>query len=265
MKPAPLRYLRADTVEEALAALAEHGGDAKALAGGQSLVPALNMRIARPALLVDVNGISELEGFGEPDGSFAVGATVRQADPRLLRHPLLAEALPHVGHFVTRNRGTVGGSIAHADPAAELPVCLTLLGGSVRARSAASARDIAAAEFFVAPYMSVLEPDELVVETRWPSPEAGWGYAFCELAQRRGDYALCMAAAAAHGNELRVALGAVVDHPTLVEVDPEHPGESAAAQVEPWGTMHASPAYLKQLVRELVDRAVGRARERSAA
>jgi len=265
VKPVPLRYVRPETLEEALAALAEHGGEAKVLAGGQSLVPALNMRIARPELLVDVNRLSELAGIGSDNGSLSVGATVRQADARLLSHPLLAEALPHVGHFVTRNRGTVAGSIAHADPAAELPLCLVLLGGSVRARSARNQREISASDFFVAHFATELAPDELVVETRWPAPRETWGYAFCEFAQRRGDFALCMAAAAVGENELRVAVGSIVDRPTLLEVDPEAPGESAAAQVEPWGNVHASPAYLKQLVSVLVDRAVASARERVAA
>jgi CO/xanthine dehydrogenase FAD-binding subunit len=264
VKPAPLRYLRPETLEEALGALAEQGGEAKILAGGQSLVPALNMRIARPEILVDVNRVGGLGDVRSENGSISVGATVRQADPRLLRHPLLAEALPHVGHFVTRNRGTVVGSVAHADPAAELPLCLVLLGGTVCVRSVPSEREIPASDFFVGHYTTALEPDELVVETRWPAVRERWGYAFCEFAQRHGDYALCMAAAAAAGDELRVAVGSVVDRPTLLEVDPEAPGESAAAQVEPWGNLHATPAYLKHLVRVLVDRAVVRARERAA-
>ena len=254
MKPAPFRYERPETVEEAVAILAEHGDEAKVLAGGQSLVPALNMRLARPSVLVDVNRLP-LGEVAEQGGSLRVGATVRQADARLLSHPLLADAIPYVGHFVTRNRGTVGGSIAHADAAAELPVCLTLLGGSV---VTSAGRTMPADEFFVTHYTTALEPGELLVETVWPRDFRG--YAFCELAQRRGDYALCMAAAAAGEGGVRVCLGSVVDRPTLVEVDPERPGESAAAQVEPWGNLHASPAYLEQLVRVLVDRAVGRAR-----
>jgi 2-furoyl-CoA dehydrogenase FAD binding subunit len=265
VKPAPLRYLRPETLEEALDALAEHGGDAKILAGGQSLVPALNMRIARPGVLVDVNRVLGLDDVRSENGSVAVGATVRQADPRLQRHPLLAEALPHVGHFVTRNRGTVAGSVAHADPAAELPLCLVALGGTVLARSARGEREVPASDFAVGPYTTVLDPDELVVETRWPAPQPGAGYAFAEFAQRRGDYALCMAAVAASGDALRVAVGSVVERPTLLEVDPQAPGESAAAQLEPWGNLHASPAYLKNLVRVLVDRAVATAREGAAA
>jgi len=263
VKPAPFRYVRPETFEEALDALAEGGDEAKVLAGGQSLVPALNMRLVRPSLLVDINRVSELDHVVSKNGRLAVGATVRQSNPRLLDHPLLAEALPHVGHFVTRNRGTVGGSIAHADTAAELPLCLVLLGGSVRARSARSEREIAARDFFVTHFRTALEPDELVVETLWPNPHEGWGYAFCEVAQRHGDYALCMAAAAARGDELRVALGSIVDRPTLFEVDPQRAGESAADQVKPWGNVHASPAYLTHLVHVLVDRAVALARARA--
>jgi 2-furoyl-CoA dehydrogenase FAD binding subunit len=263
VKPAPFAYTRAESAADAVAALAEHGPEAKVLAGGQSLVPALNMRIVRPELLVDVNRVEELAQVEREDGSLVVGATVRQSDPRL-DHPLLAEALPHVGHFVTRNRGTVAGSIAHADPAGELPLCLVLLDGSVRTRSQGATREIRAADFFVAPYTTTLAPEELVVETVWPAAPEGWGYAFCELSQRRGDYALCMAAAAAGADELRVAVGSVVDRPTLLEVDAERPGESAAAQVEPWGNLHASPDYQRQLVRVLVDRAVRLARERAA-
>ena len=121
MKPVPLRYERPDSVDEAVALLAEHGDEAKVLAGGQSLVPMLNMRLARPSVLVDVNRLP-LGEVSREDGSWRVGALVRQADRRLLEIPLLAECLPHVGHFVTRNRGTVGGSVAHADAAAELPL-----------------------------------------------------------------------------------------------------------------------------------------------
>jgi 2-furoyl-CoA dehydrogenase FAD binding subunit len=264
VKPAAFRYVRAESVEEAAAALAQHEGS-KVLAGGQSLVPALNMRLVRPSVVVDVNRIPGLGDVGRHDGSLVVGATVRQADPQLLAHPLLAEALPHVGHFVTRNRGTVCGSVAHADAAAELPLCLALLDGSVRTHSVRGGRQIPAGELFVTHYTTSLTPDELVVETRWPEPQEGWGYSFCELSQRHGDYALCMAAAAAYGGALRVAIGAVVDRPTLLEVDPERPGESAAAQVEPWGSLHASAAYQRHLVRVLVDRVAARARERATA
>jgi CO/xanthine dehydrogenase FAD-binding subunit len=269
MKPAPFDYVRPETLEEGLAALAERGEEAKVLAGGQSLVPALNMRLVRPAALIDINRVLDLANVASVDGMLVVGATVRQADPRLRSHPLLADALPHVGHFATRNRGTVCGSIAHGDAAAELPLCLVALGGRVVAASTRGRREIPADDYFLGPYTTSLAPDEIVVETVWPEAGDGTGFgagfAFEELAQRRGDYALAMAAACVRGEELRVAVGSVVDRPTLLEVDPDYPGDSAAAQVEPWGSLHASPAYLRQLVRVLVDRAVARARERAAA
>jgi CO/xanthine dehydrogenase FAD-binding subunit len=264
VKPAPFEYVRADSLDAALAALAESGDEAKVLAGGQSLVPALNMRVLRPAVLVDVNRVSPLEGVERREGALAVGATVRQADLRLLQHRVLAEVLPHVGHTVTRNRGTVGGSIAHADAAAELPLALVVCEGSVVAASSRGRREIAASDLFLGPYTTALAADELLVETVWPLPADGDGFAFDELAQRGGDFALCMAAARVRGDELRVVVGSVTPTPTAIEVDPERPGESAAEQVEPWGSIHAAPAYLRHLVRVLVDRAVARAREHAA-
>ena len=254
MKPAAFRYERPESVEEAVATLAEHGDEAKVLAGGQSLVPMLNMRLARPSVVVDVNRLP-LGDVTRENGSWRVGATVLQADPRLAEIPLLAECIPYVGHFVTRNRGTVGGSIAHADAAAELPLVLAALRGSV---VTSTGRTIPAAEFFVTHFTTALEPGELLVETVWPAAEAGLRYAFEEFALRRGDFALCAAAAVAGPNELRVVVGSVADRPTPIDVDPARPGASAAEQVEPWGTLHASPGYLRQLVRVLVDRVVER-------
>ena len=264
MKPARFEYVRPGSIDEAVAALADGGEDAKVLAGGQSLVPALNMRVLRPSVIVDVNRVAELDDVVEEPGSLRIGATVRQADVRLRSHPVLAEVLPHVGHTVTRNRGTVCGSLAHADAAAELPVTLVALGGSVVAASARGRREVVADDLFAGPYTTTLAPDELVVESRWPRPPDGDGFAFEELCQRGGDFALCMAAAYIHGDVLRVVVGAVTPRPTLLDVDPDRPGESVADQIEPWGSVHASPAYLKHLVRVLVDRAVERARERTA-
>jgi CO/xanthine dehydrogenase FAD-binding subunit len=190
------------------------------------------------------------------------------------RLPLVSEALPHVGHFATRNRGTVGGSIAHADPAAELPLVLTVLGGSVVAASTRGQRTIAAQELFVSHFVTTLDPDELVVDTIWPAAAPGAGYAFEELAQRRGDYGLCLAACALtvrNGlvEEERVAIGSVTHRPLLIDVGlkgrivdaavAREAGEAAAAAVDPHGNVHASPPYLKQLTRVLVERAVGRA------
>jgi 2-furoyl-CoA dehydrogenase FAD binding subunit len=256
VKPVPFRYERPESVAEAVALLAEHGAEAKVLAGGQSLVPMLNMRLARPSVLVDINRLPLGEVVRE-NGSWRVGALVRQADRRLLELPLVGECLPHIGHFVTRNRGTVGGSIAHADAAAELPLALTVLGGS---GVTSTGRTIPAEELFVTHFTTALEPGELLVETVWPATKPEHRYAFEEIAQRHGDFALCMAAAVAGSDGLRVVLGSVVDRPTLLAVDPERPGESAAEQVEPWGSLHASPDYLRQLTRVLVDRVVERVR-----
>jgi carbon-monoxide dehydrogenase medium subunit len=260
VKPAPFDYVRPESLDEALAALAAGGDEAKVLAGGQSLVPALNMRLLRPTLLVDVNRVPGLDGIADEGGALRVGAVVRQADPRLHAHPALAAVLPHVGHTVTRNRGTVGGSIAHADAAAELPLALVATGGSVIAASVRGRRDIPADELFLGPYTTALAQDELVVETVWPDLAEGDGFAFAEVTQRRGDFALCMAAAHVRDETMRVVVGSVTPAPTQLEVDPERPGESAARQVEPWGSIHASPDYLRHLVRVLVDRVVTCAR-----
>jgi 2-furoyl-CoA dehydrogenase FAD binding subunit len=261
VKPVRFDYVRAETVEEVLDVLAETGDDAKVLAGGQSLVPALNMRLLRPSTVVDINRVRSIGNVDRAEGSLVVGACIRQADPRLRAHRALAAVLPYVGHTVTRNRGTVCGSVAHADAAAELPLALLACGGSAVVASARGRRAIPAGELFLGPYTTVLAPDELLVETVWPELGESEGFALEELAQRGGDFALCAVAAHVRGDELRVVVGAVTDRPTLVDVDPDRPGESAAAQVEPWGSIHASRGYLTQLVRVLVDRAVARARQ----
>ncbi len=221
MKPAAFDYIAAHSLEEALAALQEGGEDAKPIAGGQSLVPALNMRLVRPTLLVDLNraGLDAIEA----NGVVRIGATVRQAalehDPRT--HPLLREALPHVGHFVTRNRGTVGGSVAHADGAAEIPLCLAALGGTVVVEGPSGRREIAPADFFVTHYLTTLAPGELVVATTWPVPAPDEGVAFEELSLRAGDYGLAMVAVALRrvegvARDVRVWVGAVTDRPTAL-------------------------------------------------
>jgi 2-furoyl-CoA dehydrogenase FAD binding subunit len=262
VKPAPFAYVRPETLEEALDTLAENGDEAKVLAGGQSLVPALNMRLLRPTSVVDINRVRDLDDVDRTaSGSLVVGACVRQADPRLRAHRALGAVLPHVGHTVTRNRGTICGSIAHADAAAELPLALLACGGYAVVASVRGRREIPAGELFLGPYTTALTPDELLVETVWPELGEGEGFAVEELAQRGGDFALCAVAAYVREDELRVVVGAVIDRPTVVDVDPNRPGESAAAQVEPWGSIHASGRYLAQLVRVLVDRAVARARQ----
>jgi carbon-monoxide dehydrogenase medium subunit len=251
VKPAPFAYVRPASLEEALAALDEGGDDAKPLAGGQSLVAALNMRLVRPSVLVDL-AHTGLDGVAREDGVLRVGATVTQR--RLERHPdcppLVRAALRHVGHVATRNRGTVGGSIAHADGAAELCLCLAALDGVV----VTSRREVPAREFFVTHYTTVLEPGEVVTATRWPLREEPW--AFEELALRAGDYALAMVAVAGDA----VAVGAVTDRPTILDgldgAAPEEAGALAAGLVDPPGHLHAPPAYLRHVTGVLVERAL---------
>jgi CO/xanthine dehydrogenase FAD-binding subunit len=262
VKPAPFRYERPETVEEAAALLAEHGDEAKILAGGQSLVPVLNFRLVRPSVIVDVNRISSL---AETDGE-AVGATVRQAD--FAGVPLADLALPHVGHFTTRNRGTVGGSVAHADASAELPVCLLVLGGRVRT---SSGREIDADDFFVSHFTTTLEPDELVTATVWPR---GGAVGFAEVTLRHGDFALSMCACSVHVDggvvrRARVGVGSVVDRPTLLDLGLEgapateataaEAGAAASAAVDPPGNLHASPQYLRHVTGVVVTRALTQA------
>ncbi|MEM9489802.1 MAG: FAD binding domain-containing protein, partial [Myxococcota bacterium] len=180
MKPAPFEYRRPDTVDEAVALLAEHGDEAKILAGGQSLIPTMNFRLAQPALLIDIGRLTDLDYIrrGEdrdgPAGGVRIGALTRQrtAERSSLiaeRVPLIAEAMPHVAHVQIRNRGTVGGSVAHADPAAELPVLLVALGGEIRARSSRGERTIAAGDFFTGLLDTALEPDELHIDLAVPA------------------------------------------------------------------------------------------------
>lgn len=288
MKPPPFRYVRPASLEEALALLDEHGEEAKVLAGGCSLVPMLNMRLARPEVLVDVNRLEALGGIGRDDGAVTTGATVRQSalerSPQLRRDlPLAAACAPYVGHFVTRNRGTIGGSLAHADARGELPLVLLTLGGSVLAQSERGRRRIAAEDLFLYHFTSALAPDELLTEVRWPVAGPGWGYGFAEMAQRHGDYALAMAACALARrggavSEVRLGLGAVADRPLLAaEVselllgqDLDSPaGDAAVAEAarlaaassEPFDDLHASAAYRRHLVRVLSGQVIRQAWE----
>jgi carbon-monoxide dehydrogenase medium subunit len=274
MKPAPFDYVRAGSLDEALAALAEGGEDAKPIAGGQSLVPALNLRLVRPSLLVDLNRAG-VDGISA-NGVLRVGATTRQAalgDDDLV-HPLVRSALPFVGHFVTRNRGTVGGSIAHADGAAELPLCLVALGGSVVVDGPEGRREIPSADFFVTHFSTTLRRGELLVETVWPLAAPGESSAFEELALRAGDFAQSMVAVVLRRDEsgtvrdASVAVGAVTDRPTrMTEVETLLVGSQAteaagdagalvARLVDPPGTVHASSRYLRELTGTLTARAI---------
>jgi 2-furoyl-CoA dehydrogenase FAD binding subunit len=218
MKPASFDYLKPETPEEALAALAEAGDAARLLAGGQSLIAMLNMRLVQPALLIDITGLASLDRLRLEEDALVIGAAVTQG--ALERRatlaeevPLLAEALPSVGHYQTRNRGTVCGSIAHADPSAEVPLVLVALKGEVLLRSARGRRRLAAADFFTGMLTTSRRGDEMVEAVRFPRRRRGMGYAFREVAQRHGDFALCAVAAVATASGLRLAVGGVADRP----------------------------------------------------
>ena len=210
MKPAPFAYARARSVDEAVRLLREHGGEARILAGGQSLIATLNMRLSAPQMLVDINRIAGLSGIALKDGKLCIGALTRHAEIErsdlIATHaPLLAAAVPHIGHPAIRNRGTIGGSIAFADPAAELPACLLALGGEVEIAGASGPRTVAADGFFKGLYETALDPSEIVTEIRVPAKTPQSRHGFAELARRHGDYALVglAASASADGTKLR--------------------------------------------------------------
>ena len=288
MKPAPFEYHRPDSVEEALSLLAEHGYDAKLLAGGQSLVPAMNFRMAVPAVLIDLNRIAGLNGVAEMDGGLRIGAMVRQRaaerDPLIAaRAALISETLPYVAHAQIRNRGTMGGSIAHADPAAEIPAVMLALDASFRLRGPNGERLVAADEFFTGLFGTALKPDEMLTKIEVPAAAPRTGWAFDEVSRRHGDYALAGIAATVQVDEAgrcssaRIALLSVGEGPVLaaeaaaalVGQAPEeaaiHAAAEAASQrdVDPPGDIHASPEYRRQLVKVLVQRVLPRAFERA--
>ncbi|WP_432479431.1 FAD binding domain-containing protein [Nocardioides sp. GXQ0305] len=271
MKPAPFAYRRPETLEAALEALAGESG-AKVLAGGQSLVPLLSMRLAAPTVLVDVNRLPGLDEVSVTDDEVRVGALVRHADllvderARAVQ-PLLAMALAHVAHATIRNRGTTVGSIVHADAAAEMPTVLALLGGSVEVASLRGRRTIAAGDLFAGPLESTLAADELALAAAFPVLRPGEGVGFAEIARRHGDYALCGVAGVVRLEEGRAAearLGylSVNDVPTVVDVtglDAEAAAERALERLEPADDVHATAAYRAQLVRVLTKRVLAAA------
>lgn len=268
MKPAPFAYLRPQSLPEALAALAGEA-NAKVLAGGQSLVPLLSMRLAAPSLLIDINGLPGLADVTVTGEGVRVGALARHADvlastEARRAQPLLAMALTHVAHATIRNRGTTVGSIVHADAAAEMPVVLKLLGGSVDVESASGRRTIAADDLFLGPLESSLHHDEIAVSAFFPALPAGAGVAFDEIARRHGDYAMCGAAALVDGDTVRVGYLSVNDVPTVVDltgVPLSDMGEAALGQLEPAEDIHATAAYRAQLVRVLTERVVRAAQD----
>lgn len=284
MKPPPFAYLDPADMEEALTALSEHGDEAKILAGGQSLVPLLNMRLAQPQVLIDINRITDLQFIEDRAvdgrGGIAIGALTRQrtvedSSDVSRRIPLLREAIAWVGHPQIRNRGTIGGSIAHADPAAELPTVFCALDGVATVRSSRGSRTIPAAGFFQYTFTPAIEQAEMLTEVWLPLPEPRTGHAFLEVARRHGDFALVAVAASVTLSEtgactdVRIALGGAAPTPiraTEAEASlagrspsPEamvQAGKLAAGQTDPTGDIHANAEYRREVAGTLAIRAL---------
>ena len=287
MKPPIFDYVVAESREHALEVLREHGDDAKVLAGGQSLVPLMSFRLAKPAVLLDINRLEGLDGIEAVDGRISIGALTRQCE--LLSHPLIAEHCPlmraateYIGHPAIRNRGTVGGSVAHADPAAELPILLQLLDAEIEVCSAGARRTIPADDFFMGLLMTGMEPDELLTGISFAAPETGAGWGFHEVARRHGDFALVAAAALVTLDGrgavavAAVALGGIAERPVRVNTvedalkgnAPTREGIEFASRlvadsVTPVGDIHAGEAYRAHLGRVLTRRALHDAVERA--
>lgn len=265
MKPAAFDYARAESRRQVLELLADYGQEARIIAGGQSLMAVLNMRLAQPKLLIDINQVAELDYIELRKDCLAVGAAVRQAQllarPTLADEvPLLALAMPWIGHFQTRNRGTVCGSVAHADPSAELPLSLVTLGGEIVLESIKGKRVIKAAEFFQGILTTDKRADELVVEVRFPLKREGIIYRFQEIAMRHGDFAIVSLAACIGIDEVRLGVGGVADRPVMRSLPrgaalPDALNETAWS-LDAQDDVHASAAYRRQLVRELGHRLI---------
>jgi carbon-monoxide dehydrogenase medium subunit len=275
MKPAPFKYLAATTVDDAVAALSRHA-DSKLLAGGQSLVPMMNFRLVRPAWLIDINHVAELGGIQHDDGRVLIGSMTRHVELEnsdLLKQqvPLLSEAVPFIGHAAIRNRGTIGGSICHADPAADLPVALLALDAVMHVRGAGGVRAIAGDDFFVSLLTTAIASDEVLTTIEVPAVVPSEGWAFMEFARRRGDFALASVAVRLRvesgkiGGPARIALGGVADRAVRARrAEAMLPGaapdkalldaaaEEAAREMEPPADIHGSADYRRNLVRVLV-------------
>lgn len=280
MKPAPFDYVVADSVESAVAALGDAGGDGKIIAGGQSLVPMLNFRLLRPSVLVDINRIPGLAGVEDRGGSIRIGALTRHvvletSDIVATHFPVLSEAMTFVAHLAIRNRGTIGGSLSHADPAAELPMMAMLLDARIGIASGAGRRTVAPADFFLGALTTGLGDDDLVTDIELPKLPAGTGWGFEEVARRSGDFALaCVAATISMADgvmgEVRIGMMGVgetamraSDAETMLTGQPRLTDElideavaSIRGVVEPNTDLHASSDYRRHLVGVLARRAL---------
>ncbi|MBI4790927.1 MAG: xanthine dehydrogenase family protein subunit M [Chloroflexi bacterium] len=280
MKPAPFRYFAPSTLQEALDLLAEHGDAAKVLAGGQSLTPMMNFRLVTPAILIDLNPISELSFIREQDGHLVIGAMARQRhlerDPRVAAYaPLIAETMPFVAHPQIRNRGTVGGSLAHADPAAELPAVMIALDAEFKLSSQKGERQVRAADFFIGLFTTALDPTELLTEITLPTRMPRTGHAFQEVSRRHGDFALAGVATTVALDEQGACRDARIVYlglgmrpiaadaaakqmigamPTAEAI--QHVANAVDAEIEPSTDIHASAEFRRHLARVLTRRAL---------
>jgi 2-furoyl-CoA dehydrogenase FAD binding subunit len=264
MKPRPFDYIRPDTIEETVALLAKYGDDARILAGGQSLVPMLNLRIVEAEALIDISRIAALDAIRDLGGKIEIGAAVTQnkllAWPQLAEKlPLVAAALPHVGHFQTRNKGTVCGSIAHADPSSELPLALALLGGEIVLKSQRGTRVLAAKDFQQDMLTTARAGDELLAAVRFPVT-SGSGVGFREVARRHGDFAIiAVAALAENKSAVRLGVGGMAGKPMVRRIAGEGAAHAIAAwadELEGYEDLHASAAMRRDLFRNLAPLAV---------
>jgi len=282
VKPPVFEYERAQTLDEALSLLGRYGPDAKVLAGGQSLIPVMKLRLARPAALIDINRAREMAYVRKEGGHLAFGALARLSDletQAVRAHcPILAAAARHIGHAAIRHRGTVCGSLAHADPAAELPVLAVALEAEMRVAGPAGWRSVSAADFFRSYFTTAIQPGEILAEARFPVPGPGTGWSFDELARRHGDFALvsvaCLLEAGRDGRiaRARIALGSVAERPIRAseaeallvgaEGGPtrfESAARAAVASLDPPTDVHGSGAYRRRLAQVLVERCVAEA------
>ncbi|MFL5093332.1 MAG: FAD binding domain-containing protein [Xanthobacteraceae bacterium] len=271
MKPAAFDYVRAETLAEVHDVLAAEGDDARVLAGGQTLVPILAMRLARPKVVIDIMRLPELSGIVIERESIRVGAAATQAALLALpglaeRQPLLAQALPFVGHAQTRSRGTVCGSIAHADPSAEIPLVLVALRGEIELSTARQRRRVAAEEFFTGLMSTARADDELIEAVIIPTRRPGQGCAFREFGRRHGDFAIVACAAVADADGMRLAVGGVADRPVARDFGTiDGPALEQALNVFAWelearDDLHATARYRRELVRRLGRETIEKAR-----
>jgi len=287
MKPAPFRYVRASSLDHALSLKAEYGDEARFLAGGQSLIPSMNFRLARPSVLIDINGLSELASIGRSERQVRLGALTRYAALErdgdfLSACPLFADALPHIAHPQIRNRGTIGGNLSHADPASELPAVSLALKARMKLRSVRGERELEASDFFVGLLTTDLQDDEMLAEIAIPLPSGPTGGCFMEVARRQGDFALAGVAAIvsldAEGSctDVRLTCCGVGDTPVDVSATAvsligtrcsAHAIDAVRAEVQrtisPAGNVHASADYQRHVAGVLAARALRTAYERA--